>query len=166
MNLDDVNTGDSIAINGVCLTTLEAHTLIFDLGPETLACSSLRNLESGKPVHLEKAMRLSDRLGGHLVQGHVDGVGKLVDRKPNGDSLELTFHTTPEIIRLCIPKGSITIDGVSLTINQIENQTFSVCIVPHTLQQTLLSTLKLGDPVNLENDLIGKYVFSYALTKT
>lgn len=158
MDKSDVHMGDSIAVNGVCLTTLEPQSLIFDLGPETLLATTLGQLEVGSLVHLEKAMRLSDRLGGHLVQGHVDGVGQVSSIKPEADSLHIVFKASPEILKLCIPKGSITIDGVSLTINQIEPETFSVCLVPHTLENTNLKNLKLGDFVNLENDLIGKYV--------
>lgn len=158
MDLSDVHMGDSIAINGVCLTTLEAHALIFDLGPETLAVTTLGQLKNGTQVHLEKAMRLSDRLGGHLVQGHVDGVGKVVSLKTEDSSLHLTFEASPEILKLCIPKGSITIEGVSLTLNQVDSETFSVCLIPHTLEKTILKNLQLGDFVNLENDLIGKYV--------
>ena len=158
MDLSDVHTGDSIAINGVCLTTLEAHALVFDLGPETLAVTTLGQLKNNAQVHLEKAMRLSDRLGGHLVQGHVDGVGKVVSRKTEDQSLHITFAASPEILKLCIPKGSITIEGISLTINHVDNQTFSVCLIPHTLEKTVLKNLLPGDRVNLENDLIGKYV--------
>ncbi|MEI6789858.1 MAG: riboflavin synthase [Myxococcaceae bacterium] len=163
MSLEDIQLGDSIAVNGVCLTTVRAQALIFDLGPETLSSTTLGQLKSRSKVHLEKAMRLSDRLGGHLVQGHVDGVGKVVSIKPEADSLHITFKTSSEILRLCIPKGSITIDGVSLTINQIDTDTLTVCLVPHTLGQTLLKDLKLGDLVNLENDLIGKYVSNLQL---
>ncbi|MEI6806339.1 MAG: riboflavin synthase, partial [Myxococcaceae bacterium] len=160
MDLSDVHAGDSIAVNGVCLTTLKSQDLNFDLGPETLAATTLGQLKAGSSVHLEKAMRLSDRLGGHLVQGHVDDVGQVSEIKPEAESLHIIFKTSSEILKLCIPKGSITIDGVSLTINQISHETFSVCLVPHTLDQTNLKNLQPGDLVNLENDLIGKYVAS------
>jgi len=133
MDLSDVHAGDSIAVNGVCLTTLKSQDLNFDLGPETLAATTLGQLKAGSSVHLEKAM------AGHII-----------------------FKTSSEILKLCIPKGSITIDGVSLTINQISHETFSVCLVPHTLDQTNLKNLQPGDLVNLENDLIGKYVASLA----
>ena len=145
------------------MTTLEPEALIFDLGPETLAATTLGQLQVGCLVHLEKAMRLSDRLGGHLVQGHVDGVGQVTQIKPEADSLHIIFKASPEILKLCIPKGSITIDGVSLTINQIDKETLSVCLVPHTLEKTNLKNLKLRDFVNLENDLIGKYVAKLSL---
>ena len=158
MDLTDVGAGDSIAVNGVCLSTLKSQTLIFDLGPETLATTTLGQLLSGSKVHLEKAMRLSDRLGGHLVSGHIDGVGEVTKIRPEADSLHVTFKTSPEILKLCIPKGSICIDGISLTINQISPETFTVCLIPHTLEKTNLKSLKLGALVNLENDLIGKYV--------
>lgn len=163
MDLADIHTGDSIALNGVCLTTLESHALVFDLGPETLAVTTLGQLQNNSKVHLEKAMRLSDRLGGHLVQGHVDGVGEVVSTRTEDQSLHITLKASPEILRLCIPKGSITIEGVSLTINHVDNETFSVCLIPHTLEKTLLGQLKPGDPVNLENDLIGKYVNHLAM---
>ena len=166
MDLGDIHAGDSIAVNGVCLTTLESHALIFDLGPETLAATTLGQLGANSRVHLEKAMRLSDRLGGHLVQGHVDGVGEVVSIRPEADSLQVIFKASPEILRLCIPKGSITIEGVSLTINQVENQTFSVCLIPHTLEKTLLKNLQPGSLVNLENDLIGKYIYSLGSSLT
>lgn len=158
MDLSDVHAGDSIAINGVCLTTLEAHALVFDLGPETLAVTTLGQLKNSTQVHLEKAMRLSNRLGGHLVQGHVDGVGEVVSLKIEDQSLHITFKASSEILRLCIPKGSITIEGVSLTINHVDSKTFSVCLIPHTLEKTMFKNLKPGDLVNLENDLVGKYV--------
>jgi riboflavin synthase len=158
MDLTDIQAGDSIAINGVCLTTVEPHALIFDLGPETLAATTLGQLKNGTQIHLEKAMRLSDRLGGHLVQGHVDGVGQVVSIKTEDQSLHITFKASPEILRLCIPKGSITIEGISLTINHADAESFSVCLIPHTLEKTVLDQLKPGDFVNLENDLIGKYV--------
>lgn len=158
MDLSDVHVGDSIAINGVCLTTLDSHQLIFDLGPETLSATTLGKLKSGTHVHLEKALRLSDRLGGHLVQGHIDGVGEVISTKFESDSRHITFKASFDILKLCIPKGSIAIDGISLTINRVDNQSFSVCLVPHTLEQTRLKDLKVGSFVNLENDLIGKYV--------
>lgn len=158
IDLSDIRAGDSIAIHGVCLTTLETHALVFDLGPETLSVTTLGQLKSGTQVHLEKAMRLSDRLGGHLVQGHVDGIGTVVSIKPEADSLHMTFKASPEILKLCIPKGSITIDGISLTVNQIQHGAFSVCLIPHTLEKTGFKHLDPGDCVNLETDLIGKHI--------
>src|SRR5690606_25067775 len=112
----------------------------------------------GAKVHLERALRLSDRLGGHLVQGHVDGVGKLRSREQAGDTLKLDIEAPTEILRLCIPKGSICIDGVSLTINDVMTDGISVWLIPHTLERTHLGERRVGDPLNLENDVIGKYV--------
>ncbi|MES2504678.1 MAG: riboflavin synthase [Myxococcota bacterium] len=158
MDLSDVAAGDSVAVNGVCLTTLENRCLIFDLGPETLAKTTLGGLINGSSVHLEKAMRLSDRLGGHLVQGHVDGVGEVLSRREIDGSLELVFEATKEITKYCVPKGSVTIEGVSLTLNQVDKQSFGVCLVPHTLEKTVLGALQPGAHVNIENDLIVKTI--------
>jgi riboflavin synthase len=156
MDLSDVAAGDSIAVNGVCLTALRAGSLEFDLGPETLAKTTLGSLEQGTRVHLEKALRMSDRLGGHFVQGHVDGVGEVAYLERLGEALEIGFNAPQEIIRLCIPKGSIAINGISLTINSINECRFSVCLVPHTLEKTTLGALQGGDRVNLENDMLVK----------
>lgn len=158
MDLEDVFAGDSIAINGVCLTTLQSKALIFDLGPETLSITTLGQLKPGSWVHLEKAMRLSDRLGGHFVQGHIDGIGQVFSLKYETDSLYITFQASPAILKLCVPQGSITIDGISLTICQLTSQTFTVCLIPHTLEKTNFKKLQPGEQVNLENDLIGKHV--------
>lgn len=161
MDLSDVHAGDSIAVNGVCLTTLEAHALVFDLGPETLAITTLGQLRNNSQVHLEKALRLSDRFGGHFVQGHVDGIAEVVSKQPESDSLHITFKTAPELLKICVPKGSVTLDGVSLTLNHIGPETFTVCLVPHTLLKTHLGTLVPGDRVNLENDLIARQVAEF-----
>lgn len=163
LDLTDTKLGDSIAVDGVCLTvTALAHgspTLVsFDVGPESLRVTSLSRAKPGAKVHLERALRLSDRLGGHLVQGHVDGVGRLRKREQAGDTLKLDIEAPPEILRLCIPKGSICIDGVSLTINELSSDGLSVWLIPHTLERTHLGERRVGDPLNLENDVIGKYV--------
>ena len=153
--------GDSIAVDGVCLTAVVVapHRLAFDVGPETLAVTAFaKNLRPGRRVHLERALRLSDRLGGHLVAGHVDGVGRVVSRRPDGDALYLRFAAPAEVLDLCIFKGSIAIDGVSLTINTVDDAGFDVCLIRHTLQHTHLNDLGPADVVNLESDLIGKYV--------
>jgi riboflavin synthase len=128
------------------------------VGPESLAVTSLGSLKSGSRVHLERAMRLSDRLGGHMVSGHVDGMGTLVDKAPLGTALNLRFEAPPAILRLCIHKGAIAIDGVSLTLNVVDERGFEVCLIPHTLDRTFLLDLPVGTRVNLENDLVGKYI--------
>ena len=160
LDLSDTKLGDSIAINGVCLTVTElAGSLVaFDVGPESLAVTALGRLAVGDRVHMERALRLSDRLGGHLVQGHVDGVGTLAARTQSGDTLQLTIACPPQILALSIQKGSIALDGVSLTINALDDETLSVWLIPHTLEQTVLGERKVGDPINIESDLIGKYV--------
>lgn len=163
LELSDTKLGDSIAVNGVCLTVTSLQLgqparVTFDVGPETLRITSLAGLAVGHAVHLERALRLSDRLGGHLVQGHVDGLGIVTERRMHAETLELRMQAAPSVLALCIPKGSIAIDGVSLTINQLGPDWFEVWLIPHTLEKTHLAALKVGDRVNLENDLIGKYV--------
>jgi riboflavin synthase len=166
LDLGDTKLGDSIAVDGVCLTVVEQHRagtgrthVAFDVGPETLAVTAFgRTLRPGRRVHLERALRLSDRLGGHLVSGHVDGVGQVAQRRPQGDALFLDFTAPAGVLDLCIPKGSIAIDGTSLTLNVVDDRGFQVCLIPHTLQQTHLVDLREGDVVNLESDMIGKYV--------
>lgn len=160
IDLSDTKLGDSIALNGVCLTVthLEGRHVSFDVGPESLRVTALSRLKTGSRIHLERALRLADRLGGHLVQGHVDGVATLESRGADGDTLKLRFRAPPEVTRLCIHKGSIAIDGVSLTLNSVDEAGLEVWLIPHTLGQTRLGELKVGDPVNVENDLIGKYV--------
>jgi len=152
--------GASIAVDGVCLTVVERGPGRFaaDLGPETLARTTLGGLASGARVHLERPLRVGDALGGHLVSGHVDGVGSIAARREQGDALELTFAAPPEVARTLIPKGSIAVDGVSLTINQVAGDRFTVMLIPHTLAVTKLGDRAPGAPVNLEADLIAKHV--------
>ena len=163
LDLSDTHLGDSIAVDGVCLTVTDLvpgprTQVAFDVGPESLRITALAQLRPGAKVHLERALRLSDRLGGHLVQGHVDGVGTLVERRTHDGTLELRIRAAKDVLRLCIHKGSITLDGVSLTVNALGDETFEVWLIPHTLERTHLGELRVGDLVNLENDLIGKYV--------
>ena len=165
LDLTGTQLGDSIAVDGVCLTVVEhrkngaRHEVAFDVGPETLAVSIFRDvLKAGRVVHLERAVRVGDRLGGHIVAGHVDGIGHVRRREPQGDALFIGIAATEAVIDLCIPKGSIAIDGVSLTINTVDDDGFEVCLIPHTLGRTHLPALKVGDVVNLETDLVGKYI--------
>ena len=153
--------GDSIAVDGVCLTAVvvEGQRVAFDVGPETLAVTAfVHTLRRGRRVHLERALRLHDRLGGHMVAGHVDGVGRVVSVRPEGDAVIVRFSAPARVLDLCIFKGSIAVDGVSLTINSVNDDGFDVCLIPYTLTLTHLNDLRAGDFVNLETDLIGKYV--------
>jgi riboflavin synthase len=165
----DTKLGDSIALDGVCLTvvglsavervgTARLSRLAFDLGPETLQVTSLGRLAVGSRVHVERALRLSDRLGGHLVAGHVDAVGTVERAEKSGDALFLRVAAPPSVLRYCIHKGSITVLGVSLTLNAVDARGFEVCLIPHTLAKTKLGALAVGEPVHLESDLVGKYV--------
>ena len=152
--------GDSVALNGVCLTVaaVTGELLAFDAVPETLRRSSLGRLGSGSPVNVEPALRAGEPLGGHIVQGHVDGVGRVRSVEPEGDGLRLVVEPPPELLRYCVEKGSIAIEGVSLTIAALGPETFEIALVPHTLEVTTLGLLGAGDDVNLEVDVIAKYV--------
>jgi len=159
-DLTDPDEGESIAINGVCLTAMriQERRFLVDVSPETLSRTNLGKLAAGSVVNLERALRLADRLGGHLVSGHVDAVASIVERKPEGDFVRFTFTVPAGFGRYIIEKGSICIDGISLTVNHCDDKTFSVAIIPHTLEVTTLGRRKQGDTVNIEVDLIGKYV--------
>ena len=158
--LGDVRTGDSIAVNGVCLTvtSLADGGFCADVMRETLDRTTLGALHPGDPVNLERPVTASSRLGGHIVQGHVDGVGTIRERHQEGNGTVLTIETPPEVLRYCIVKGSITVDGVSLTIVQVQADRFSVMLIPHTQAMTTLGFKKVGDAVNLEADMIAKHV--------
>jgi riboflavin synthase len=158
--MDDLPIGASISVNGACLTVVKRDDKEFsvDVSPETLSVTNLGALTTGSPVNLERAMKLNERIGGHLVAGHVDGVGTLRERRQEGNGTVLTFEAPADVLRYCIPKGSITVDGVSLTINEVTGRSFSVMIIPHTARVTTLGIKQVGDTVNLESDLIGKYV--------
>ena len=160
LDLTDVNTGDSIAVNGCCLTVveMEADTFYADVSNETLRCTTLGSLEAGRRVNLEKAMSLSDRLGGHLVSGHVDGIGTLRQRESDGDSLRLRLQAPDSLARYIARKGCICIDGTSLTVNEVDGASFSVNIIPHTRAQTIIGQYREGQPVNLEVDLLARYL--------
>ncbi|MBI5096750.1 MAG: riboflavin synthase [Nitrospirae bacterium] len=164
--LDGIKTGDSIAINGACLTVVEMSHSVFgaDVSKETLTKTTLGRLRVGDRVNLERAMRPTDRLGGHLVAGHVDAVGVIRTIERTGEASIFTFEAPPEILRYLIYKGSIAIDGISLTVNEVQGERFTVTIIPHTARQTTLGFKKAGDPVNLEADMIGKYVEKFVKT--
>lgn len=159
LDLCDVNTGDSIAINGVCLTVTARADDMFsvDVSRETLSCTEGLDKQGGS-VNLEKAMRLSDRLGGHLVSGHVDGVGEVVTFTPDGESYRLAIKAPVSLLKYIAKKGSITVNGVSLTVNATGGDEFEVNLIPHTLAVTTLSALKTGAKVNLEVDMLARYV--------
>ncbi len=158
--LSGVRLGDSIALNGVCVTVVDCDERNFeaDLSIETLRRTNLGELAVGDGCNLERAMALGERLGGHLVSGHVDGVGRIKSRKNEGDSIWLTFEAPVEVMRYVVYKGSIAVDGISLTVAACDDETFSVSVIPHTSEQTTLTEKKDGGVVNLEADLIGKYV--------
>lgn len=165
--LTDPEEGESIAINGVCLTAknIGSHRFHADVSPESLARTNLGTLAVGSSVNLERALRLTDRLGGHIVSGHVDAVSRVVDRKNIGNFTLFTFEIPENLGRYIIEKGSITIDGISLTVNSCDSSVFSVSIIPHTLDVTLLGTLVPGGRVNIEVDIIGKYVEKLLMTE-
>lgn len=157
---EDIHLGDSIAVNGVCLTVTEFSKKIFkaDIMNETLERSSLGQLKNGSHVNLERAMAANGRFGGHIVSGHIDGIGKISDINNDGIAVWYVISTTSHILRYIVEKGSIAIDGISLTVAKVTDSSFSVSIIPHTASQTILSEKKVGDTVNLENDIVGKYV--------
>lgn len=158
--LDDVQLGDSIAVNGVCLTVtaLTASTFSADVMHETLNRSSLGQLHGGSKVNLERAMAANGRFGGHMVSGHIDGTGVINRIQRDGNAVWYTIQTDASILRYIIEKGSVAIDGISLTVAKVIDEEFSVSVIPHTAANTTLSSRRNGDVVNLENDCIGKYV--------
>ncbi len=160
LDLADVEIGHSIAVNGCCLTVVELHgdSFVADVSKETLRCTTLGALAPGRRVNLELAMRLGDRLGGHLVSGHVDGLGELLRRESAGDNLRLQFRAPASLARYIAPKGSICIDGTSLTVNQVDGAEFSVNIIPHTRAETIIGQYREGQQVNLEADLLARYL--------
>jgi riboflavin synthase len=159
-DLNDPEEGESIAVNGVCLTAKNISTRRFtvDVSPESLGRTNLGKLSLGSKVNLERALRLSDRLGGHMVSGHVDAVSTILERNSLGDFVQFSFMVPDGLGKYIIEKGSIAIDGTSLTVNSCDDKKFSIVVIPHTLEVTLLGTLRQGDSVNIEVDLIGKYV--------
>lgn len=165
--LEGVRLGDSIAVNGVCLTVTEFNNRAFsvDVMAETLKRSNLGNLVPGERVNLERALRLGDRLGGHLVSGHIDGVGTLLREEWEDFARVLEISAPPNVLRYTIEKGSIAVDGISLTVAKLTEKSFFVSLIPHTRSITTLGFKKIGDTVNLEGDIIGKYIERLMLTR-
>lgn len=157
---EDIHMGDSISVNGVCLTvtTFSNKTFTADVMNETLSRSSLGSLKNGSYVNLERAMSSSGRFGGHIVSGHIDGTGRIIKIKRDDNAIWYTIIVEDNLIRYIVEKGSVAIDGISLTIANVNKNSFSVSIIPHTSQETILSHRLVGDIVNIENDVIGKYV--------
>lgn len=160
LDLSDVKLGDSIAVNGICLTAvaLSANGFVADVSAETLQRSTIASLRAGDRVNLEKALTPTTRLGGHLVSGHVDGIGELIERSREGRSVRFRIKAPDELARYIATKGSITVDGISLTVNGVSGAVFELNVVPHTLQETTLDTFVPGQRVNLEVDLIARYL--------
>ena len=158
--LDDLRKGDSIAVDGVCLTVTEVGSRIFSVeaSAETMRRSTLSIKRLHQRVNLERALRMSDRLGGHLVTGHVDEVGTIAVVIQEGSSWKITITTTGKSARYLVEKGSVAVDGISLTVNEVDGDRFSVTIIPHTALHTVLTGKQVGDPVNIETDIIGKYL--------
>lgn len=158
--LEGTAVGDSIATNGVCLTvtSIERDAFTADAMPETMQHTALGSLQAGSRVNLERALRLDSRLGGHMVSGHIDGTGTLAALKRDDNAIRLTVTASPDITRYIIPKGSVALDGVSLTVTGVTSGSFEVSVIPHTQHATTLTSLMPGTPVNIENDLIAKYI--------
>ncbi|MDR0310582.1 MAG: riboflavin synthase [Acidobacteriota bacterium] len=161
--LPGIVIGDSVAVNGVCLTAVRLLTDAFvcDISEETLQRSAFRNAGIGARVNLERALAVNGRLGGHIMQGHVDDVGRMISRTPSGGGFEISFSFPCALERYLVYKGSIAVNGISLTIAALGKESFSAAVIPHTLSATNLGELKPGDPVNLETDILGKYFERY-----
>ena len=159
LDMSDVNLGESIAVNGVCLTVVEFddHSFSVDVSTETLSCTSLNALTENSPVNLEKALLPTTRLGGHIVSGHVDGVATITRIADDGASKRFTIEVPETLSRYIAPKGSVCVDGASLTVNEVAGQTFGVCIIPHTQQETVFQYYREGDQVNIEVDVLARY---------
>lgn len=168
LSLKDAALGDSIAVNGVCLTAiaLGPHSFSADVSNETLARTSLKSAAVGMPVNLELALTPSTRLGGHIVSGHVDGLATVMEKKPDGRSMRFKFRAPEQLAKYIAEKGSVCLDGISLTVNEVEGSVFDVNIVPHTLQETTLGFAVPGTEVNLEVDLLARYLERLLLGQT
>ncbi|MEH7380855.1 riboflavin synthase [Bacillus sp. JJ1533] len=161
--LEDVNLGDSISVNGVCLTVTEftSDGFTVDVMPETVKSTSLRELQLASAVNLERAMSAGGRFGGHIVSGHVDGIGKIVRKEPKGNAVYYEIEIPEELVQFIIYKGSVAVDGTSLTIFGLTKNTFTLSLIPHTLSETILRKKGVGDIVNIECDMLGKYVSQF-----
>ncbi len=157
---DGLGIGDSVAINGCCLTVIEIDGPVaaFQAGTETLSKTNLGKLDLGHPANLERSLPVDGRLGGHFVQGHVDGVGEVVSIDRDGEWVTMWFRVPAPLAHLLVPKGSVAVDGISLTVVNVEEDRFNVALIPHTLEVTTLGIRNVGDPVNIETDILGKYV--------
>ncbi len=164
-DMPDIRTGDSISVDGVCLTVTRVNQGSFrlDVSVETLSRSTLTAIKVGDEVNLERALRVTDRLGGHLVSGHVDGVGRILKKEQKQRSWVLRFGIEENFLKYIIEKGSVAVDGISLTVNRCDDQGFEVNVIPQTGKETGILKKKVGDPVNIETDLIGKYVEKFFL---
>ena len=164
---EDMKLGCSIAVNGVCLTVTSFTSQEFtaDVMPESMKLTNLGSLSLGSKVNLERAMPANGRFDGHIVAGHVDGLGKVVEVKPDDTAVRLTFRTTTDVIDYIVYKGSVALNGISLTVTDVTKDTFSVSIIPHSLQNTTLSAIKVGDVVNVETDILGRYMEKFAAKK-
>ena len=160
LDLSDVKIGDSIAVSGCCLTVVEKHSTAFlaDVSNETMRCTALGTLEIGSAVNLEKAMLATDRFGGHIVSGHVDGVGQLIKVENEGQSIKMTFKIPSNLSKYVAAKGSICVDGTSLTVNEASDDYFAVNLIPHTQDETISGSYEIGNSVNLEVDIIARYL--------
>jgi riboflavin synthase len=159
-DVERIEVGASISCAGVCLTVVDKEPGCFAVtaSAETLACSTLGGWQVGTRINLERALRVGDELGGHIVSGHVDGVAQVVERRPDGDSLRLTFEMPAALASLVAPKGSVALDGVSLTVNEVDGSRFGVNLIPHTLAVTTFGATRVGDRVNLEVDVLARYI--------
>lgn len=166
MDTSDFTLGESISVDGVCLTVkkVEKHGFVCDVSKESLSRSTLKDASAGRKVNLERAMKASARLGGHFVLGHVDGTGKIIDFTRSGNFAVIEISTPPIVHKYLVEKGSIAVDGISLTVNEVLPNGFSVTVIPETLSKTTLLYKKIGDTVNLEADIIGKYVEKFIST--
>jgi riboflavin synthase len=162
-DLTEIKAGDSISVNGACLTVvgIEGKAFTVDVSNETIARTTLGELKPADPVNLERALTPSDRLGGHLVLGHVDGTATITGRLEEGRSITITFRTSDDVLLYIVEKGSVAIDGISLTVNEFRENEFSVIIIPFTSERTIIGRKRVGDKVNVETDIIGKYVHRF-----
>lgn len=158
--MQNLKIGDSVAVNGACLTVVDMHDSVFtaDVMPETVRLTNIGSIHAGDKVNLERTLRLCDGLDGHIVSGHVEGLGTIISRRPEGIANVVEIAAEARLLRYILPKGSIAIDGISLTVTAVTDSSFSVAIIPHTAQETTLGFKGVGDKVNLETDIIGKYV--------